>query len=398
MFNVLKNFNKLKLESAALTFHTVFAIVPVLSLMVAIANGLGYSDIFKRHLYFFLRGQETIADQLLTYVNSYLDSAQTNLWFGICVGLVVLLYTIFSIFQTIDKTFNSLWKSQPRSFKRLIKIYSLILVTPILVILFTSLWWSISSYFKGTVFHKINILLFTFFVYVLTLFVIYTLIPTTKVNKKYAGISATVCGILFAIMQLISYQIIALFDNYKTIYGDLASTIIFLLWIYYSWTLCLSGSKLNYYLQESKEKEFKDNFNKISFSYYKFLAVLIIERIESIYPESTNFRQQELVKNVHRIYGIPIYISNIIIQNFIDKNILHLTKNKKLHLDPNYSSLSIKEFIYKLEYVGINANSIASLPQIHENKKLDSIWTAINKDSEESGELNKFIRNINAFN
>lgn len=391
------SFKKLRQASAALTYHTILSIVPVLSLMVAVANGLGYSDLFKQHIYIMLTGQELVADQLLSYANRYLDTAQTNLWFGICIGLVVLFYSVFSIFRTIDETFNSLWNNEGRSFKRLLKIYSFILIIPIVTILFAGLWWSVSSIFEGTPMQTINLYILTVCSYVFVLFAIYTLVPTTKVLKKYSAISAVVCGLIFAFMQFLGYHIVEMFSNYKTIYGNLAAMIIFLLWIYYSWTICLAGSKWNYYLQEADKNENQNQYNKISSRYYNFLSILIIERIESLYPQSVPFRQKDLVKNVSQVYGIPTHLTINIIKGFKEKKILQETKGEYFQLCKRFSNLTIEQLVSKLNSVGKNLCVIKSLPKIHHNKKLDLIWEEINKETSDfsSENMKILIRDIN---
>ena len=155
-----------------------------MSLMVAIAKGLGYDEAFSQQIHLLLKGQETISEKLLMYANSYLDNAQMNIWLGVGIGVVLLLYSVFSIFQTIDETFNFLWKVERRSYKKLMKIYSFILVIPILSVLLPGLWWSLSSYLKGKVLHEFSALFFLVIAYMLVLFVIYTLVPNTKVQKN----------------------------------------------------------------------------------------------------------------------------------------------------------------------------------------------------------------------
>ena len=56
--NLGLSFKRLQQASAALTYHTVFAIVPVLSLMIAIAKGLGYDEQFEQQVQSFFPGQE----------------------------------------------------------------------------------------------------------------------------------------------------------------------------------------------------------------------------------------------------------------------------------------------------------------------------------------------------
>ena len=378
---------RLKQASAALTYHTIFAIVPVMSLLVAIAKGLGYDEEFRQQIHLLLQGQETISEKLLLYANSYLDNAQMNIWLGVGIGVLLLLYSVFSIFQTIDETFNFLWKVERRSYKKLLKIFSFILVIPILSVVLTGLWWSLSSYFDGKVFHELNALLFSVIAYTLVLFVIYTLVPNTKVRKKYAAISASICGLIFASMQYLSYSIISMFNSYKSIYGDLATMIVFLLWIYYAWTICLAGSKWNYYLQNADVRERERNYERISTDCFTFISLLVIERIECMYPMCHEFDTNDLTKNVHRIYNIPISIIHKVLNSFKDRKILWNKNNNKVCLNYNFSNLSVEELLYKLNTKGINGDVLMSL-----DKGMGELWEGINH--KEINVLKMSVRNI----
>jgi membrane protein len=108
----VESFSKLQLASAALTYHTIFAIVPIMSLMIAIAKGLGYDDLFVMQLKSMFEGQEIISNSLLLYANSYLSNTKVTMWLGVGIGLILLLYSVFSIFSTIDSTFNMLWNER----------------------------------------------------------------------------------------------------------------------------------------------------------------------------------------------------------------------------------------------------------------------------------------------
>ena len=381
------SFRRLKQASAALTYHTIFAIVPVMSLLVAIAKGLGYDEEFRQQVYLLLKGQETISEKLLLYANSYLDTAQMNIWLGVGIGVVLLLYSVISIFQTIDETFNFLWKVERRSYTKLLKIYSFILVIPILSVLLTGLWWSVSSYLNGKVLHELNTMFFSVIAYTLKLFVIYTLVPNTKVRKKYAAISASICGLIFASMQYLSYSIISMFNSYKSIYGDLATMIVFLLWIYYAWTICLAGSKWSYYLQNADVRERERNYDRISTDCFTFISLLVIERIECMYPMCHEFDTNDLTKNVHRIYNIPISIIHKVLNSFKDRKILWNKNNNKVCLNYNFSNLSVEELLYKLNTKGINGDVLMSL-----DKGMGELWESINH--KEINVLKMSVRNI----
>ena len=97
LIKLADSFGSLQLASAALTYHTLFAIVPVMALMTAIAKGLGYDEMFIQSVRNFLQGQEAISDGLLLYADSYLNNTKVTMWLGIGIGLVLLLYSVFSI-------------------------------------------------------------------------------------------------------------------------------------------------------------------------------------------------------------------------------------------------------------------------------------------------------------
>ena len=71
LIKLIDCFGSLQLASAALTYHTLFAIVPVMALMTAIAKGLGYDEMFIQSVRNFLQGQEAISDGLLLYAPAY---------------------------------------------------------------------------------------------------------------------------------------------------------------------------------------------------------------------------------------------------------------------------------------------------------------------------------------
>lgn len=394
LIKLIESFSKLQLSSAALTYHTVFAIVPVMSLMIAIAKGLGYDEMFIQQVRQFFQGQEAVSNYLLLYADSYLSNTRVTVWLGVGIGLILLLYSVFSIFSTIDATFNILWNEKGRSFKKRLKTFAFIMVLPFVVVLAVALWWSVSSIFNDTIIQKLNVFIVSVSTYILTLFVAYKFIPNTKVKTNYAFLSAVVCGSIFAIMQYFSYYIISSF-NYRSIYGDLASLMIFLLLIYFSWTICLAGSKWNYFLQKAEEQEREDDYRSISHKYHKFLCLLILERIESVYPFGERFDASALAENAETVYNLPIHVTNDIIKHLISKKIIFNVKGDILQLSNRYANRTIREMLTEFDNAGRNKDIIVALNKIHSNEGLNSLWKSINGcRNHDSSLLNIPVNNI----
>ena len=380
-------------RAVTLTYYTLFAIVPVMALMTAIAKGLGYDEMFIQSVRNFLQGQEAISDGLLLYADSYLNNTKVTMWLGVGIGLLLLLYSVFSIFSTIDSTFNMLWNESGRSFKKLLKTFAIVLVMPFVVVLALVLWFSVSTIFNGTIVEEINILIVSVASYVLILFAAYKYIPKAKVKTRYAAISAGVCGSIFALMQYFSYYIISMF-NYGDIYGKLASLMIFLLLIYFTWTVCLAGSKWNYFLQKADEQERENEYKAVNHLYHKFLCILIIERIESLHPFSSRFTAAAIAENAEREYQLPAHLTLEIIKYLKAKRVLFGDRNDTLYMSKRFCGRTIGQILDELDTAGRNSDVIETLKEIHSNATLNHLWCVINEETEERSILDAPVRGL----
>ena len=393
IIKLVESFSRLQQSSAALTYHTIFAIVPIMSLMIAIAKGLGYDELFVMQVQKLFQGQEIISESLLLYANSYLSNTKVTMWLGVGIGLLLLLYSVFSIFSTIDSTFNMLWNESGRSFKKLLKTFAIVLVMPFVVVLALVLWFSVSTIFNGTIVEEINILIVSVASYVLILFAAYKYIPKAKVKTRYAAISAGVCGSIFALMQYFSYYIISMF-NYGDIYGKLASLMIFLLLIYFTWTVCLAGSKWNYFLQKADEQERENEYKAVNHLYHKFLCILIIERIESLHPFSSRFTAAAIAENAEREYQLPAHLTLEIIKYLKAKRVLFGDRNDTLYMSKRFCGRTIGQILDELDTAGRNSDVIATLKEIHSNATLNHLWYVINEETEERSILDAPVRGL----
>lgn len=383
------SFGSLQQASAALTYHTLFAIVPVMALMVAIANILGYGEMFKEQVQFFFHGQDMISEKLLGFADSYLNNTQVSFWLGAGIGLILLLYSVFSIFKTIDATFNTLWNLPGRDFKQLLGIFAIVLLIPFVVIILLAIWWTMSSYLKGSIIHELNVFIFTVSAYVICLFSAYKLIPRAKVDIKYAAIAAGVCGSVFALMQYFSYTIISMFNNYRNIYGDLASLIIFLLLIYFSWTICMAGSRWNYLLQRADKLVREKKFAGISNNYRKFLCLITLDKAEQLCSLTGKevFDIEYISGVLNSAYDIPPHISEVFIKSMINRGIfIPVDNNKNYSIAPAYRHKKIIDLVKSFDKAGMDKEAIEEAQNAHIHKNARLLWQFINDDNSMNAE------------
>lgn len=367
---------KVKQAAAALTYHTLFAIVPVMALMVAVAKIMGYGEAFREKVGLFLAGQENVANALLNFADSYLSNRDMNYWVGAVVGLTLLLYSVFSIFQTVDASVNSLWNLKAHSLQKQVKVFLFVLLVPFATVLLLAIWLSISSFFEGGLLYDVNIFVLTTGIYIAVLFVAYKFIPNTRVNIRHAITSATFCGVVFAIMQYSGSLILGLFGNYHNIYGDLASVLLFILWIYFSWTICLAGSRWNYLLHEGDRLDSENKFKGMSYNYRRFLTVLAIRCCKRAMEKNEDncFSANEIATEMSERYGMPVYIATELIDIMGRKGIIAENGNERFSLCEEFKQKDDKEIALMLANAG-NNTAYMLMPRLNDEEK--ELWKVI---------------------
>lgn len=240
-------------EAAALTYSSLLALVPVLAVVFAIARGFGYSKYIEMWFLNTLSSQPEAAAVIVGFVNSYLVHIRSGVFLGI--GLIFMLYTVLMLLSNIEETFNQIWQvSNTRPIIRSLTNYlAMFLLFPIIIIVSTGL-----SIFMATLADKAEnfVLLGTAvgklldlspFILLSILFVIlYVYMPNTKVKLSCAIVPGILAGIAMQILQLVYIYAQLWVTSYNAIYGSFAALPLFMLWVQFSWTICLFGAQLTY--------------------------------------------------------------------------------------------------------------------------------------------------------
>lgn len=240
-------------EAAALTYSSLLAIVPVLAVVFAIARGFGYNKYIEMWFLNTLSSQPEAAAVIVGFVNSYLVHIRSGIFLG--VGLIFMLYTVLMLLNNIEETFNQIWQvSNTRPIMRSMTNYlAMFLLFPIIIIVSTGL-----SIFMATIADKVEdfvllgsavskLLDLSPFILLSVLFVVlYVYIPNTKVKLSCAIVPGILAGIAMQILQLVYIYAQLWVTGYNAIYGSFAALPLFMLWVQFSWTICLFGAQLTY--------------------------------------------------------------------------------------------------------------------------------------------------------
>jgi membrane protein len=234
--------------AGSLTFTTVLALVPVITIALAIFTAFPLFSSFRSSVEsYFLTSlmPKGISNTILGYLTQFATKA-TRLS---AVGGVALMLTAFMTVATIDHAFNQIWRvKRVRPWMQRVLVYwAIITLGPLLIGISISLTtYAIAA--TGDVVGSVPMLRSTFSIFVSLVFttlaftLLYVAIPNRTVSWRDAAVGGLFAGIIFEIAKRLFTIFIVKFPTYKAVYGALAAVPIFLLWIYLSWYITLIGA------------------------------------------------------------------------------------------------------------------------------------------------------------
>lgn len=248
----LRRLNEERLPQVAgsLTFTTVLALVPMLTIAFAIFTTFPLFNTFRASLEaYFIQSlmPKNIANTIIGYLNQFAGKATRLSAFG-AIGLAV---TTIIMMLTIDRAFNHIWRVKSRRpfMQRLVIYWTLVTLGPLLVgvsISVTSYLFSAGSGMVGklplagaVVSTLISVLLTT-----AAFTLLYMAVPNRLVDWRDAACGGLLAAVAFEIAKRIFVVLITKFPAYTVIYGALAALPVFLLWVYLSWLITLIGAVL----------------------------------------------------------------------------------------------------------------------------------------------------------
>jgi len=236
--------------AGSLTFTTVFALVPLLTIALAIFTTFPMFNTFRSSLEaYFVQSvmPKSISSTILNYLTMFASKA-TRLS---AVGAVALIFTSIAMMNLIERVFNRIWRvrAERRWTKRILVYWAIITLGPLLI--------GVSLTLSGRVFMAtsdligdvpvIGALIYTVLSLALTTFtftLLYVAVPNRDVDWHDAAWGGLVAGLAFEVAKRGFAVFITQFPTYSKIYGALAALPLFLLWVYVSWLITLFGALL----------------------------------------------------------------------------------------------------------------------------------------------------------
>jgi len=267
--------------AAALSYRTVFSLIPVLVLSLvglrAFYGGDSLDSAMDELLEYFglseiaieqagesalvgpppegavvVQGErESVGD----WVRSLVERVEGLNFAAIgAVGALILIYAALALLFEIERAFNIIYDAPRgrRTIGRIVNYWAVLTLGPIGVL---------SSFYVGQRFADVveNIggssllsglgVVFNFIISWLLLTLAYTIIPNTRVSKQPALTGAFIAALLWEAGKWGFTTYLEFSTGYARLYGSLALIPIFLLWIYITWWVVLFGLEMSYAMQ-----------------------------------------------------------------------------------------------------------------------------------------------------
>jgi membrane protein len=347
-------------SGTALTFYTLFSIVPILALAFAIAKGFGYEKDLQEQILRNYGEYRDVLNNAFVYANSLLSSTRGGVLASF--GIILLLWSVMKLLVSIENSFNEIWEVQRgRSWIRKITDYlTIMLVGPLLLIISGGLTVTIQTKIDSfTTFDFVSVWLVKLFAFCLVAGVftfLYMALPNIKVTAKAAISAALVSGIFFELLgwAYVNFQIGA--NQMNAIYGGFAALPLFLIWVQYSWYIVLFGAELAYANQNVDHYELEDEIQNISARYKKAMSLVIANLVAKRFY---NHEKPLNAVGISETLDIPSRLTRNILNEFVQTGIfveVRTETDKEIVYQPGIteSQLTVQNILETLEKKGVN--------------------------------------------
>ncbi len=382
------NEDKVQMQASALTFYSLLSLVPVVAMGFGISKGFGMESYLERQLMELFAGREEVMNWILNFSKSLLETSRGGIIAGI--GLVILIFTVMSIFSSIEASFNDIWQvdhGRPWS-RKLVDYFAMMLIAPLFFI-FSSAFTvflttqipQISAEIKLLGWISPLIMFLVKLIPYLLIWMLFTLLymvmPNTKVKFTSALVAGIIAGTLFQLAQwgYIHFQIGV--TRYNAIYGSFAALPLLLMWMQVSWLVVLFGAEISFANQNVEHYQYETESLNMSQYNRRLLSLYVLNLLVK------NFRNGERAYTPHDIshaLEIPIRLVSGILNDL-----------NEIKIVSKVATASPKQFAYQ-PAVDVNILSIKYVLDKLDHKGMDVILA---KDSRELKELGRLMESFN---
>ncbi|WP_242926325.1 YihY/virulence factor BrkB family protein [Pontibacter vulgaris] len=244
-------------KGAALAYYTIFALPPMLIIIISAAGFFFGRQAVSGEIYYQIKdmiGSEGAyqVQQMVENVNRF-----TNLSFATVLGVVTLFLAATGVFISLQDSLNEVWQVRPKPKYGYLKLFldrllsfGLILFIAVLLLLSllsNSVLVAISAFLEARMPDWVLFILHlsdfaTSFVIMAVMFAcIYKFLPDAKIRWRDVWVGALVTAVLFSVAK----SLIGLYlgtSNLSSIYGAAGSVVVILTWVFFTSQIIFFGA------------------------------------------------------------------------------------------------------------------------------------------------------------
>lgn len=332
----------LTLHAMSLVYTTLLSIVPLLALSFSVLKAMDVHERLTPVVYQFFEPFGERGPELAQQVMDFVDNIKVGVLGS--VGLAVLVYTVVSLVQKIENSFNMIWRvPDMRSMSQRFSNYlSVIMIGPLLMVsaigvsatVFSSE--IVQSLLAIEPFGSLFLVLsrLTPFLLVVVAFTfVYTFIPNTRVRLPSALVGGFIAGVLWQGGGVLFASFVVGSTRYEAIYSGFAIGIIVLIWLYVSWLILLVGSSIAFYHQHPSSIARRRDVRS-SPELEERIALTLMWFVSTAFDRGEAPPQQEALEQRLRVPG---YISRRVSDKLLRKGLLSLAGAEGDRLVPGRS-------------------------------------------------------------
>jgi len=284
----------LSLRAMSLVYTTLLSLVPLLAISFSVLKGFGVHNQVEPALLSLLAPFGAQGAEIAARIVDFVDNVRVGVLGS--VGLALLVYTVISLMQKIERALNYVWHvQQERSWGQRFSSYlSVVVVGPVLIFASVGVTASVTGMageggalstlplsavleLIGRVVPYLMVIgAFTF---------IYAFMPNTRVRLVSALAGGIAAGILWESMGWAFAAYVVGSAKYSAIYSAFATLIIFMIWLYLGWLVLLVGASVSFYHQNPDRMRAGRGADGIANRDRERLALLVAALVARSYAE-----------------------------------------------------------------------------------------------------------------
>jgi membrane protein len=415
----LLRFNRAGQQAAALSYRTIFGIIPLAIVMLLIfrlfpaysdigqrLKGLVYDELQLSNIKYSI-GSDNDANVAISDANDtilltrplgdvndvkasesgddntillteYLDEIVSDFFSGVhsgsvtLVSLLIVIWAATALLSTVERAFNNIWHvTRGRNFfHRVINYWALLTLGPILLgvgvyiattnAAFTELERSESDIVPALLSYLVSLVAF---------FLLYLVLPNTKVKVKAAIWGAAVAALVWAVAKWGFGVYVTKFIPYNQVYGVLGLIPLSVFWIYVSWMIVLFGLQLTFTTQHLKTLDAAEIANAKKTEEYFIVndltAISIVREIAVAFEKNQAPLEAEVLCSE---LNIPAEFADKILVHFVKSGLIVRTSEPKAGFMPAKDPANIKlsDISEALASIGFAQSQTGQLPALQQ--------------------------------